>query len=689
MSRPLFRPWHVDAELSDHDLVEATRAGDSNAYGVLWDRHSPAALRAARAITSSIDPEDLVSEAFAKTFSAIKNGGGPTDAFRPYLFAAVRSAAATWGGRQKDVAFEHIDELPVDETDDSLDLLSDKALLKTAFHDLPERWRTLLWYLEVEGMKPREIAPLMGLSPNAVSALAARAREGFKTAWLQAHIADPERDAECRWVCERLIAQGRRRHIARADRARFDAHLETCHRCAIAGAEIAEASSKLRALLLPMIIGAPAAALYSAGAPAPASAGVTSGAATPAGPLLVAAGAIVVVGVGAVALTAQFLSAGGPESGAGAPTSVLVESPSPIVPSGSGDGDAAAPAPFLSPLVPAPDASSVPVPHSDIVPGAEVDDEPDGDAPERSSTRVDATRPVDSAPIALPTPRTILPAGPDSPSEPTEGPTPAPTAPPLIEPSAPPVPRPTLEPTPGPTAEPTPRPTVEPTPRPTVEPTPRPTVEPTPTPGPTVEPTPGPTVEPTPTGGPRERPLTIAWVVPPHVTIAPDVTGSGTPGAEVVIVDEGGVPVGSAVIADDGSFAVAIDPASLHQGMTITARQTSPITGEETRSDPVGPVVFDLPAVLGAGGVRVVERIDLDLDGRSDDVELTVLGLAGTSVLVSVDDRPLPEAVLVSGWRRESLLDVHPGLHRITLRYIDPVSGDLGPEAVEHIIVRP
>lgn len=189
-----------DADTGDDELVAATRAGDARAYGVLWDRHSPAALRAARAITSSIDPEDLVSEAFAKTLSAIRNGGGPTDAFRPYLFAAVRSAAATWGGKQKDIALEYIDELPVDDSDDSLDVLSDKALLASAFKELPERWRTLLWYLEVEGMKPREIAPLMGLSPNAVSVLASRAREGFKAAWLQAHIKEPGREAECRWT---------------------------------------------------------------------------------------------------------------------------------------------------------------------------------------------------------------------------------------------------------------------------------------------------------------------------------------------------------------------------------------------------------------------------------------------------------------------------------------------------------
>lgn len=343
----------IDPDASDDELVLATRAGDSRAYGVLWDRHAPAAKRAARAITNSIDPEDLVSEAFAKTFSAIRNGGGPTDAFRPYLFAAVRSAAATWGGKQKDIPLEYIDDLPVDDSEDSLDLLSDKSLLSTAFKDLPERWRTLLWYLEVEGMKPREIAPLMGMTPNAVSVLAARAREGFKIAWLHAHIKEPGRDEECRWACERIVAQERKRHVPRADRARFDAHLDGCRRCTMASAEVAQASSKLRAVLLPVLLGGPAAAAYSAGSPAPAGAAVD-----PVGTVTrwgVVVGGVILVGtlaVGVVAVAAQLAGQGAPGV-EDPPSALVVESPSPIV------TPVAEPAPVAEPQ---PVAEPTPVP---------------------------------------------------------------------------------------------------------------------------------------------------------------------------------------------------------------------------------------------------------------------------------------------------------------------------------------
>lgn len=41
-----------------------------------------------------------------------------------------------------------------------------------AFASLPERWRMVLWHLEVEGETPAEVAPLLWLTPNGVSALA-------------------------------------------------------------------------------------------------------------------------------------------------------------------------------------------------------------------------------------------------------------------------------------------------------------------------------------------------------------------------------------------------------------------------------------------------------------------------------------------------------------------------------------
>lgn len=578
-----------DPDASDDELVLATRAGDSRAYGVLWGRHAPAATRAARAITSSIDPDDLVSEAFAKTFSAIRNGGGPTDAFRPYLFAAVRSAAATWGGKQKDIPLEYIDDLPADDSEDSLDLLSDKSLLSTAFKDLPERWRTLLWYLEVEGMKPREIAPLMGMTPNAVSVLAARAREGFKVAWLHAHINEPGRDAECRWACERIVAQERNRHVSRADRRRFDAHLDGCRRCTMASAEVAQASSKLRAVLLPALLG-PAAAAYSAGSPAPAGAAVDPvGTATRWG--LVSGGVILVgaLAAGVVAVAAQLAGHGAPGV-EDAPSALVVESPTPIVTpiTDSAPTTEPAPVPESTPVLP----PSVPEP----------EDPPSSDVVSDLLTDLLTVAGVPSGPVL-------------------------PIIPPASGPTDPVIPR------------------------------------------------------------PVERAVTVVWDITDASAVPPAITGTATPGAQIEILDEGGAVIATTTADGSGEFSLRLDPDSLRQGMSISARQTSPITGAQTLSDTVGPLAFAVPTV-GDSGTNT-SRVDADADGTADDVELTLQGVAGATVSVAIDGAPSTEVMLTEGPTIAVMLDVPLGSHDVVVRYVDPATGDLGLAELQRIVVVP
>ncbi|MFK4836844.1 sigma-70 family RNA polymerase sigma factor, partial [Microbacterium sp. ZW T2_14] len=262
-------------ERSDEDLVTATRAGDDAAYAVLWERHVASGRSAARAVSPNVDPDDIVSEAFTSILSAIRRGGGPTEGFRPYLFASIRNVAASWGRRTHELPIDDLDDRAADSAAEFAELVADRSVLAQAFRELPERWRELLWYIEVEGMKPREVAPLLGMSANAVSALAYRAREGFKQAWLEAHISDPARPAECRWVCELLVASDKK-PVARADRRRLDAHLQECQACRIVAADLEHVSQKLRAVLLPLVLGGAGALAYTSDA-APAAASVVAG----------------------------------------------------------------------------------------------------------------------------------------------------------------------------------------------------------------------------------------------------------------------------------------------------------------------------------------------------------------------------------------------------------------------------
>jgi len=60
-------------ELSDAELVRATRDGSRRAYAALYARHSLSALKYAKTLTSS-DADDVVSEVFLKVYAAVKAG---------------------------------------------------------------------------------------------------------------------------------------------------------------------------------------------------------------------------------------------------------------------------------------------------------------------------------------------------------------------------------------------------------------------------------------------------------------------------------------------------------------------------------------------------------------------------------------------------------------------------------------
>src|SRR5882757_4994313 len=184
---------------SDTELIESARSGDTSALAELWRRHYRSAARVARQFTSSIDADDLVSEAYARIFQRVLAGGGPTGAFRPYLYTTIRNLAASWGAASRDVQVDDIQDFEDPSTlDDPAAIALDRTLTARAFRSLPERWQSVLWYTEVEGMDPHEVAPILGMSANGVAALSYRAREGLRKAWLQAHVSEPGTSEACK-----------------------------------------------------------------------------------------------------------------------------------------------------------------------------------------------------------------------------------------------------------------------------------------------------------------------------------------------------------------------------------------------------------------------------------------------------------------------------------------------------------
>jgi RNA polymerase sigma factor (sigma-70 family) len=240
---------------SDAELIETARSGDARAFGELWRRHYRSAARVARQFTSSIDADDLVSEAYARIYQRVLAGGGPTGAFRPYLYTTIRNLASSWGAASRDVQVDIIEDFEDDRIpDDPAAWALDRTLTARAFRSLPERWQTVLWYTEVEGMDPHEVAPLMGMTANGVAALSYRAREGLRKAWLQAHVSDAAASGECQWAMSRL-GEHARDGLSNRDRERLTVHLAGCAKCTIVSEEVDEVGSHLAMVMLPLLLG--------------------------------------------------------------------------------------------------------------------------------------------------------------------------------------------------------------------------------------------------------------------------------------------------------------------------------------------------------------------------------------------------------------------------------------------------
>ncbi|MCP2241641.1 sigma-70 family RNA polymerase sigma factor, partial [Lentzea aerocolonigenes] len=290
---------------SDADLIDAVRDGKVEAYGTLYERHKRSAnLLAMQLSTSSADADDLVADAFAKVLTALRSGGGPGSAFRPYLLTAVRHAAYDRTRKEKRLELAgNVEEVPgatratsVPFRDKAVEDL-DQELAASAFATLPERWQTVLWHTAIEGQSPGEIAPLLGLTANGVSAMAFRAREGLRKAFLQAHV-NQEPAERCRATVTKLGAWTRGGLKGR-EAVQLDAHMDDCAECRKLASELSDVNGALRGLVAPIVLGTGTAGYLAAAATATKGA-VTISAASWVGMAASAAAVVVVAASGVV-----------------------------------------------------------------------------------------------------------------------------------------------------------------------------------------------------------------------------------------------------------------------------------------------------------------------------------------------------------------------------------------------------
>lgn len=709
-----------DSQGRDDDedaLLAAVRSGEVGAYAELYRRHRVEALRLARRLGGAHDPDDIAQEAFLKVLKSILRGGGPQEGFVRYLMRVVRNEAVDRARRDREHTVEDI-ELAAPGSfvaSDGVDELFDSRFVRSAYAGLPEEWQRILWLTEVEGQTPRALASQLGRSPNAISQLSRRAREGLRVAWLEAHVDQGTARPECRSTAKLLGAYERGR-LGASRAEEIEEHLRGCMRCSAALAELRELSGALRGVLLPVVLGAPLllehlapvmAAVGPAASPELGAQGSGTGAdaSAPLTPGGADAPQLALLGEGGRGTLLAMKTAIGAHSGALitltgsvalAVGSLMVLAPShedsdarpvTVTPGALEESDETAPATRTPGALPSASPAADPSATADAAQESSATGAPSesessaGTARQQESSASVAdeegseTAAVEgAAPLFVPLPGesapedpiALAPTMPPSGEAPSASPEASEHPEPLSERPEPPRETGSPEPSAQPTAEEEPPPTEDPTSVPSVAPSPTVTSE-------------------TPAEDVQDR-FTVVFPPGGAVVLPRPVEGTGAPGAEVRVRDGSGRQLGTTTVGSDGTW--ALTPAPGAPDVPTVHRVDHVIDGEIDETVEGGEhYTFLAPVIVHPLDGSSVLGVNDGTSGARWTALAYQLG-ADQDYAVTLDGRSWDLPGRPPGTAVFHLVALPRGTHTLELAYRDPGSGELGARRTVTFTVR-
>ena len=243
-------------EPSDGEVLRRVRAGETAAYGQLYERHVAAARRLARTLVGApADADDIVAEVFAATFAAIRRGQRTARGL-PAVRAALgapRVPAVVASRSAVSVARAPTSPSAPRTRATTSPAATSASCCGEAFVTLPARMQSVLWSVEVDGPVARRDRP-----PHAVDGTGhrpvGRARPARRSAcgtsrrtWRARPTADlPVACATARASLAELV----RGTATLAGDGRSTEHLAVCPACAAAHDDLCVVNERLRGLTL-------------------------------------------------------------------------------------------------------------------------------------------------------------------------------------------------------------------------------------------------------------------------------------------------------------------------------------------------------------------------------------------------------------------------------------------------------
>lgn len=173
-------------DLSDAELVEAARHGESEAFDVLFRRFYDEACEYSARFASPDVAAERVTVAFARIYRALLSGRPQEGDFTTVVHSAVRGVHADVVRRGRKEFLVEEDEYDADQT------VEDDNPIRAAFASLSPSWRSVLWFSVVLEESDEQVAERMGLTTKQVASLWLRAREGLRRACLAEGLSAPD-----------------------------------------------------------------------------------------------------------------------------------------------------------------------------------------------------------------------------------------------------------------------------------------------------------------------------------------------------------------------------------------------------------------------------------------------------------------------------------------------------------------
>lgn len=179
---------HIESLWTDQrELAERIRAGDLSGFSAFLRENWAGLVRYIASFLGSADEaKDIAQEAFVRLWEG-RSGLRPHASARPYLYRIARNLAINERRRrelQRLLAARQAEDRPSVRTPASeLEATELRAIIERAIESLPDRRREAFVLAHLQNMPHREIAEIMGISPqtvaNQISTALAQLRESL------------------------------------------------------------------------------------------------------------------------------------------------------------------------------------------------------------------------------------------------------------------------------------------------------------------------------------------------------------------------------------------------------------------------------------------------------------------------------------------------------------------------------